>query len=229
MHKEELCVSLAWDWIFRGVTPAGIHREICNVLECSALNRRQPKLSLAIPELSLLHLARAIQPDPETNRAREDDDDNDCMIAFKEPCLDNGESRNPLSKQFQPSSADICRGILQSFRYIVEQHINVMENAMRSKTTSQKQRDRVSIADRPNAHEDPMRFPVDPYGNGDFFCKLCFKELSNVYFHCDGCEKLLSKDFNICQECHAEGKYKIRVQMHNLNDKRHSTLNHVGK
>ena len=38
------------------------------------------------------------------------------------------------------------------------------------------------------------------YGDCGFVCKLCKEELSNVYMHCDGCEKLLNKDFNICQE-----------------------------
>lgn len=52
--------------------------------------------------------------------------------------------------------------------------------------------------------------------------------VSNVYMHCDGCERLLNKDFNICSTCHMEGKYQIKVQMHPFNDKSHSILNHTG-
>lgn len=66
------------------------------------------------------------------------------------------------------------------------------------------------------------------YGAGDFFCMFCSEELSNVYMHCDGCEKLLSKDFNICSGCHAEGRYQVFHQMHPFNDKRISVLNHTG-
>lgn len=46
--------------------------------------------------------------------------------------------------------------------------------------------------------------------------------------HCDGCEVLLSKDFNICVDCHAEGRYQQVIQMHPLNPKRHSLINHTG-
>ena len=66
------------------------------------------------------------------------------------------------------------------------------------------------------------------YGAGDFFCKFCSEELSNVYMHCDGCEKLLDKDFNICSTCHQAGAYKISYQMHPFNAKPHSILNHTG-
>ena len=65
-------------------------------------------------------------------------------------------------------------------------------------------------------------------GASDFFCKFCSEELSNVYMHCDGCEKLLNKDFNICSNCHQEGRYKVKVLMHPFNEKPHSILNHTG-
>ena len=87
---------------------------------------------------------------------------------------------------------------------------------------------RVSIDSKPNTHQDPGLFALDPYGESDFFCKFCLEELSNVYMHCDGCEKLLSKDFNICSACHMAGKYKCQVQMHPFHIKRSSIINHTG-
>merc|ERR1712157_271046 len=33
--EEKLCVSVAWDWMYRGVTSAGINKEVCTVLEGS--------------------------------------------------------------------------------------------------------------------------------------------------------------------------------------------------
>ena len=49
-----------------------------------------------------------------------------------------------------------------------------------------------------------------------------------MYMHCDGCEKLLNKDFNICSGCHMDGKYKVFHQMHPFNPKAFSILNHTG-
>lgn len=63
---------------------------------------------------------------------------------------------------------------------------------------------------------------------GDFFCKICMEELSNVYLHCMGCEKLLGKDFNICVTCHCEGEYRDFFQMHPFDTKRRAELNHTG-
>jgi len=71
-------------------------------------------------------------------------------------------------------------------------------------------------------------FSLDPYGNSDFFCKLCGKELSNVYMHCDGCEVLLNRDFNICVDCHEEGLYKRTIQMNPSSKKKRSLVNHTG-
>ena len=86
----------------------------------------------------------------------------------------------------------------------------------------------VSVSKWPNSHENPHLFALDPYGNNNFFCKLCWKELSNIYMHCDGCKILLSKDFNICMECWESQKYKVMIQMHPLNSKKCSTINLTG-
>lgn len=69
---------------------------------------------------------------------------------------------------------------------------------------------------------------MDPYGSGDFICKFCLEELSNVFMHCDGCERLLNKDFNICTSCHSNEMYKANIKMHPFNPKMKSTLNHTG-
>jgi hypothetical protein len=54
-------------------------------------------------------------------------------------------------------------------------------------------------------------------------------ELSNVYYHCDGCESLLYKDFNICDDCFFERKYKSFVPMNLSNPKRSAAMNHLGE
>ena len=87
----------------------------------------------------------------------------------------------------------------------------------------------MQLATRPDSYENPENSTVDPYGNSDFFCKLCHKELSNVYYQCYGCYVILSKDFRICQDCHDEKKYYVHIQMHNSNNFKDSRVNHNGK
>jgi hypothetical protein len=214
---DEQCFSFSQDWMYRGITAAGINREITSTLECAALNRKHEKHSLAIPELSLLQMARTIAPSltPSTVGSVGG-------LAF-------GSSKSASSYQpVDPTVEEVCRGILPSLDFVVQKHLLALEKAEATKGGGINYGERVTVAERPNSHENPSLFPVDPYGNGDFFCKLCLKELSNVYFHCDGCEVLLSKDFNICQECHAEKKSARLIMMHPTNPKRHSTVNHTG-
>ena len=209
--------------MFRGVTAEGINREILTSIECAALNRKYGVLSLAIPELSLMQMARTLAPKPEEGSS--------LPGAYRESLLafDNYSSGfETFKKGFMPSTSTLCKGIFPALQYVIKQHIYAMNVAERLKSNSKERHKRVSVVERPNAWENPITFALDPYGNTDFFCKLCHKELSNVYLHCVGCEVILSKDFNICLECHQEKRYAKPVQMHPLNNKRHSTINHIG-
>lgn len=75
---------------------------------------------------------------------------------------------------------------------------------------------------------------IDAYGN-DYFCKICQRELSNIYFHCEGCESLLAKDFNVCPDCYADrSKIDINFQMHphrpmTYTKGRRADYNHLGR
>jgi len=211
--EEKMCVSVAWDWMYRGVTPAGINREISTVLEGSTLNRRNEVTSLAIPELCLLQMAKSV-PARSLNTTR--------RISF----LDALEKKEKKASIYESTKEDICKGIFPGLCIVVGQHIRAL-NVKESKSTEKGVR--LSIAKIPDTQENPQTCPLDPYGDSDFQCKLCRKELSNVYFHCDGCEKLLSKDFNICRGCYLQGKFMMKVQMHPSNPKRHATLNHMGE
>ncbi|CAB9515529.1 histone chromosomal protein 6 [Seminavis robusta] len=217
---EILCISVAWDWMFRGVTAKGINREVVSSLECAALIRKHGAMSLAIPELSLIQMARTLAPKAEEKSS--------LPGAYRESLFGFDDHYKKSRAAFTPDPSEICRGIFPGLEYVVKQHNDAIEIAESLKSKSSERHKRVSIAKRPNAWENPVTHPLDPYGNSDFFCKLCNKELSNVYLHCDGCELLLSKDFNICIECHQERRYATSVQMHPLNNKRHSTINHIG-
>eukprot|EP00934_Nitzschia_sp_Nitz4_P008353 Nitzschia sp. Nitz4//scaffold74_size92883//47486//53507//NITZ4_004826-RA/size92883-augustus-gene-0.13-mRNA-1//-1//CDS//3329557604//8343//frame0 len=206
---EQLCVSIAWDWMFRGKTPRGINREIVVALEASTLNRKKGKLSLGIPEMSLLRMAQTFST----------------PLAQGSGILGNFAKADNCSSERERSA--ICRGILPGLRHVILGHIATMDVAT-CKRDSLERGERISFAPRPNSWENPATFGIDPYGNEDFACKLCSKELSNIYFHCDGCEKLLSKDFNICADCYQEKKFMVNVKMHPHNPKKHATINHTG-
>ena len=192
-HSKLLCVSIAWDWMFKGVTSEGINREVSSILECARLNQRHKLQSLAIPEVALLFLAESFTAEHDQQTT--------------------GDSSFPDTKT-------VLRGILPGLSYVVHRHASAVLSSRRKR--------KVAINSRPNAEEDPSQYGIDPYGNGDFLCRICMEELSNVYMHCDGCENLLKKDFNICVACHSEGGYKISRQMHPFDSKRVSTLNHTG-
>ena len=203
---HSLCISIAWDWMYLGNSCAGVNREIVSILECAAINRVLGKMSLAIPELCILALARKH------------------MSHFR--------SKIPFSPSFLPSTRKsmsnqndtdqkVLAGILPVLQFMIGQHVDTAHKATTEKG--------VNIAKRPNSWENPQLFALDPYGNTDFFCKICFCELSNIYMHCDGCENLLFKDFNICVTCHAEKKFVAKIAMHPYKpERRHCSVNHVG-
>jgi hypothetical protein len=71
---------------------------------------------------------------------------------------------------------------------------------------------RAKNSELPDADPETPNNSVDPFGN-DYVCKICFHELSNTYFHCIGCETIMSKDFNICIKCFREESYLVNIEM----------------
>jgi hypothetical protein len=55
---EQLCTSVAWDWMFLGVSRDGVNGEVMSTLECVQLLHNEGKQSLAIPQLCLIELAK---------------------------------------------------------------------------------------------------------------------------------------------------------------------------
>ena len=223
LKKETLCISVAWDWMYRGVTVPGINREVVSVLECAALNRKHGTMSLAIPEFCLLQTARVKAPllqipkDPFWTQS---------LIGFDQSGLPK------KNKPYTPTRPDLFKGLLPGLRFVINRHLKAIDEAREAvsgELASKKVRHSMQLAERPDSYENPKDSPVDPYGNSDFFCKLCHKELSNVYYQCFGCFFILSKDFRICQDCHAEKNYYVHIQMHNFNNFRDSRVNHNGK
>jgi len=203
LTSDPVCMSVAWDWLFLATSANGTNREAAACLECASLNRANQVKSLAIPETALLNEAATLRfPD----------------------------ERDSSSTRFVPDPVDVCRGILPSVRHIVSKSLDALKAAKAKETNKEQIYERckkVSFTSEPDASESPEETTIDPYGS-DYFCRLCDCELSNVYMHCEGCELLLLKDFNICVDCHSEQMFAKNIQMHPTTNKRKSTLNHTG-
>ena len=186
---EDICFSIAWDWMFKGVTSEGINREVSGIVECSALNQVQKLQSFAVPETALLFLAQK------------------CIAKILSSPKSLFKIDFPARAQLnasEPDAKSVLRGILPSLEYTVRRHELAIETSTPSGSIAEK---------RPDTWRDPMHYSIDPYGNEDYVCIGCGVELSNVYYHCLGCEQLLSKDFNICSSCHKAGGYEVFHQV----------------
>ena len=53
--KEELCVSVAWDWIFAGVTAKGVQAETAAAMQAARLNAKKGVQSLGVIDACTLH------------------------------------------------------------------------------------------------------------------------------------------------------------------------------
>lgn len=202
---EQLCLSVAWDWIFKGVTSEGIKNEVSSVLECSRLNRKNNLQSLAIPETSLLFLAKENVAKYKAASTHEPES----LIQCRPMSMSVVEGH---SHGLEPSPMTVLSAILPFLQGVVSQHEEASGWTETGKPGERK-RAKISIDKTPNSWRNPDTSPLDPYGIDDFVCKICDAELSNIYMHCNGCENLLSRDFNICIACHEEGHYGQDYEM----------------
>lgn len=198
-------ISLAWDWSFLGETPEGINREMTSTLEFALRNRAflKPKQSLAIPKLSLLSRCES------------------SIAALRTQGKTFGISTF-ANIQSISRHRNIIKGLLPTLEFVVAQEEEAYMKAQISGTST------LTKNAKPHSWENPVLFPLDPYGNSDYFCRICFQELSNTYMHCDGCEELLKKDFNICADCHSDSKHCQFFIMSEKYDSMDSALNHTG-
>ena len=166
-NTEINCVSIAWDWMYRGVTSAGINREVAVMLECSASNRLNGTQALAIPELALLRNVGVLVSD---------------LMAFDDdleidPAED--EMHNPCDEARDQRDREELLGYLPSLKYITGRHVKAA-------------REHPSY----DVKTSPCRF-VDAMTHGDHLCIICKTELSNLFFKCVGCELYLSKEVRV--------------------------------
>lgn len=197
-----LCMSVAWDWLFRGYTATGIGKEIDTSLSSAKVCQKNEKICLAIPERVLLCTAKQ-------------------MITQCD------------SKKHQfPAPKTVLQGIKKSLIEVVNDHLSLYSKKQtggNDVNDNGEKKHRVTIAKNTDAYTKGLDV-IDPYTN-DFFCKICHKELSNMYLHCDGCDMLLGKDYNLCVNCHDNRLYENLHEMHH--DKKsskevNSKKNHTG-
>jgi hypothetical protein len=193
-----LCVTVSWNWMFVGVSRAGVHREVVSLLECAELSRRQRQPTVTPPETCLRQMAKSLAPTCVEKRA---------FRSLTMPGFGRSIATSTLLE------LELLKGILPSLTCIVR--------------TNRKTERRCKL--KPNAWENPLKFPLDPYGYDAFYCKLCQVELSNEYYHCDGCESLLDQDFNICQSCHHAQRFTVFVSMNPADVSVLCTAHHTGQ
>lgn len=197
-----------------GFSAEGINREVSSTLECASLCRKhKTSKSLAIPETAIFKLASGI-PSRKNQRCYQ-------KPLFSVPAAAYNELR--------PTWKDIARGILPSLRYVVKRDCHKQWDGCESTKHRRDQGVLLHVDKVPDSHCDAFEHPIDPFGN-DYFCKLCDQELSNSYFHCNGCEKLLAKDFNICSQCFEEREFLQNINMSKVTTTAMaSNFHHMGK
>jgi hypothetical protein len=200
-----------------GLSAEGINREVSSSLECASLCRQhKTSKSLAIPETAIIKLA-SILPSIKDRLSRQEP----LLIV---PAVSYSEYRPPWK--------DLARGILSSLRYVVKrdcnEHYDYCESIEPRQTNPDPKGFVLNVDKVPDSHRDAYEHPIDPFGN-DYFCKLCDQELSNTYFRCNGCEKLLAKDFNICSQCFDEREFLQNIEMYEVTRTvMASSFHHIG-
>jgi hypothetical protein len=222
-NKVPTCVSIAWDWQFGGVHAEGIHRESVAILESALLvDQKDGCKCLAIPKAALLAMGRQVlRPESSRNSTQQ-----------RLSLIDSSIIGQGFGYDAKPNVIDntsVARGILPALRFLVKSNIEMIKSAVEGAAVDKEnnmRRGKVSVAHVSDCNINPAEGTVEPDGQ-DYFCKMCHSELANLYFHCDGCEVHLKKDFNICIDCHQREAWRCTYQMCPSDARKKSTINHT--
>ncbi|GFH56627.1 hypothetical protein CTEN210_13103 [Chaetoceros tenuissimus] len=183
--SEVKCTSVAWDWMYLGTTLEGIKAEVSQTVNSAKLARDNLKQSLAIPQVSIVERVKYELAQFKIASARGD-----------HATVEN--------------SIKILTALQGSLRKLFGDQIELFKIASNGGIYKDQHR---KLIIKPNADAHEKITSIDPFGN-DFFCSLCFQELGNIYMHCEGCEELLQKDYNLCAGCYSdEGRFLSGFQM----------------
>lgn len=189
-----------------GVDASGINREVSTIMENADRIRDRKAKTLAIVETSVFGMAEAA-------------------------------TKSSLIEDF-PNMIEVTKGILPSLEVLVQRSIAPTKLVTAATLNPELRSQCVDallfgvgitfINAVPDADVNPAARTTDPYGN-DYSCRLCSKELPNLYFHCEGCEKLLGKDYDICPSCFSDGSFLRLTKMSGVVDKKFSDYQHTGQ
>ena len=135
--------------MFKGLTSEGINREVSGILECARMNREHDLQSLAIPETSLVFLAKEnIAKHQQASNA----DESRALFSI-------GKSRHQTpTEASEPDAKTVLRGILPSLQYVVNRHKSSVigsEEAAHETKRMNNGRCCVSIDSKPDTWQDP--------------------------------------------------------------------------
>lgn len=225
LKTESLCTSVAWDWMYRGFSAEGIARETSTILESSYLCRPKKLQCLGNLGMCLFEMART------TSRSR----DLTTVPSLLDPSLidemenisgnDLGVDKARQAHRTEASSVEICNGLLPCFEHLVDINQTVYEVALRESSVVGG-REKVFVREDPDVNRDQKYRNI--HDSHEYSCKICNSELSNAYYQCNGCAKLVHKHYNICHICHSQKRFKVNQDM-TKNKRMFSQYHHRGK
>jgi hypothetical protein len=118
-------------------------------------------------------------------------------------------------------SKEHAKTVLQGLRPLLANMIELERKSVASQLLT-------AILTDPDSSQHPQS-EFYPFASNGFSCKVCFRELVLTYFRCDGCEKILGQNFDVCAYCYGNNKHLRFHQMHHAYDNRDSGLNHTAK
>ena len=143
-----------------------------------------------------------------------------CLLSWCKASIGKFQSSD-LNPDDLQRDRNILMGLLPSLEFVVAEELQVFRvwNESHPQTETH---------DIPLSSENPNVCSMDPHDYSDYTCKICLQELPNHFLHCNGCEALLEKDFNVCVECHAGSRHRQFYIMSDTNDSMDSHFNHTG-
>eukprot|EP01052_Picozoa_sp_SAG31_P038298 SAG31_NODE_5090_length_2748_cov_29.337197_3_plen_437_part_01 len=228
--SKDICISVAWDWMFEGTDGPSIENEIGTAFNNLRQNKVNSRESLAISSSTLLQGSFAHMAKLQSMQAIYDD-----AAHFLEPAR-NGPSCENACKDLHGQHVTEDGALSPNVQSSIEQYrdscsalqpfVSAFSEAESEQTLKDTKFDQAAWADLQKGRSDVSR--VDAYTNlsmGDTYCPsantpegydcwTCSTELANLYVHCMGCHKN-EFDYNICVDCFKAGR-------HLCNDKQHS-------
>lgn len=213
---KDICISVAWDWMFEGTDGPSIGSEIgtsINNLHMNKLNRRE---SLAISTSTVMHGSFAHMAKLQSLHAIGANDAHFLEDQRKRP------SDHPPAEQAETPAFQRHRGscaalepFVAAFRQAESDDI-LQNTAFSDAARADLQKGRSDVT-RVDAFTNPsMGDTYCPNANTPegYDCWTCSTEIANLYVHCMGCQKD-EFDYNLCVDCFKAGQ-------HLCNDKQHA-------